>query len=104
MTMIPSASILASILNDPSIPASAKPSWSVHHQWMGSEHTVIPCGVQPLAWGELVSDANADLFWSLSAWLWGMGVATHVQPNLPHTPVEGMAELVRQWSFLNEMA
>lgn len=70
--MIPNAETLAAILNDPAIPSEAKPEWA-------RNGVTLKSGMlgDPLIWacctGYLAKHANADLFWSMSAWLWERG-------------------------------
>lgn len=105
-TPIPSAQVLADILNDPGIPAEAKPEW--FRNWRRDEQTrrwvVAP---------HRVDETNAALFWSLSAWLWERGhrvytarlpdggpyqaesIQTGVR-SFADTPVEALAAVVRK--------
>lgn len=69
--MIPSAQVLCEILNDPAIPAEAKPSDIHGRDWIVREGELVCLG----EWYKC-DRINAALFWSLSAWMWNRdGVA-----------------------------
>lgn len=64
--MIPSAEVLCRILNDPAIPAEAKGEYGHTHEWVGGSFGLsTPFGSD----FESPERVNADMFWSLSAWL-----------------------------------
>lgn len=98
--MIPTAQALCDILNDPTVPSEAKVFDG--YNWRANPDGSLSCNASHGATvGISSAEVNAWLFWSLSAWLWSKGIQTVVQPNLPCTPVEGMAELVRQWAAVS---
>lgn len=71
--MIPSARVLADILNDPAIPAEAKGEYGHTQEWVGGSFGLsTPFGSD----FESPERVNAALFWSLSAFLWDVGSKT----------------------------
>lgn len=104
--MIPTAEVLASILNDPAIPSEAKPEVLRDQQWDGYndwERLESDDGI----WAD-ASRINADLFWSFSAWLWERPDSHYLLPQMNGTfyacydgqfyptPTEALAAVVRQ--------
>lgn len=123
MSMIPSAATLASILNDPAIPADAKPKDMEAYPRKERGVVVGYDFVVAVGWPAFKGEefmVNAALFWSLSAWLWGRGIHVETwiapvcsgckvstpQPNgcmgirgecrLLHSPTEALAAVVRE--------
>lgn len=100
MSMIPNAQTLADILNDPAIPAEAKPLW--FHNWNREEPT-RKWIVEP----HKVYELNADLYWSLSAWMYAKrkplamlamkdGTFSNLCGHTGPTPIEAIAAVVRR--------
>ncbi len=119
MHIIQNAQTLADILNDPAIPAEAKPSGMRGSDWVArGEHVVDRDFVdEPEDYRTPADTVNAALFWSLSAWLWGRDMMVEVWPDPAlhkywmarargvrldtgniedRTPVEALAAVVRQ--------
>lgn len=113
MTMIPTAQVLAAILNDPTIPAEAKPEqFSYARTWetVGDKQIWHP----PCDGYYGCEYVNAALYWSLSAWLRERGIEVRISmhqtlfqftntgngypPSFPvaTTPVEALAAVVRE--------
>lgn len=113
--MIPTAQVLADILNDPAIPAEALPDSHAGSTTVRNGKMVV----NP----DSVADLNAALYWSLSAWLWGRDVYVWVEPSRhggwfaaedcgeggPHvyptapSPVEALAAVVREVAALGTL-
>ena len=114
--MIPTAQVLADLLNDPAIPAEAKPRDIPGRDWQEQDGGLLgQCdGFVPTSWVDR-GRVNVALFWSLSAWLWGRGEDVRVSPTgldsgfgagypidggydsmFAPTPVEALAAVVRQ--------
>lgn len=114
MSMIPSAQTLADLLNDPAIPAEAKPN---RHMSIDPRAGLPGGGHETSPYPANEYEVNAALFWSMSAFLWEQGASIFVSPldplyqaccthnddGLVHTtrvvdesPAESLAAVVRE--------
>lgn len=95
--MIPTAQVLSDILNDPAIPAEAKPKdMEAHPRKQRGEIVgydfVVALGWRPFAGEEFM--VNAALYYSLSEWLWERGM--HVRAGVM---IEARAAASDEWCW-----
>lgn len=121
--MIPTTQVLCDILNDPAIPAEAKPSGMRGNDYVPRGEYVVDRDLDDdlVDYRTPVDTANAALYWSLSAWLWERGVFPRVEVHgssamcpwakgmdyglaSRRTPVEALAAVVREVAGLGVKA